>query len=279
MEPAGPPPGPTGAPPWVTVIMPAYNEAARLREPLAAVQAYLAAQPWPAEVVVVDDGSEDGTFDVAREATVAGVPVRVFRYAQNAGKGYAIRYGVAEARGERVLFTDVDLSTPIDEAGALLARLDAGADVAIGSRKTPEARILVRQPWLRERLGKGFTWLVRHAIVDVSDVTCGFKAFRAAAARDVFGRLRVPDWTFDAEILMLARRRGYRIDEVPVRWQDRAGTKVRVVRDVLRSLLGLVRIRANLARGVYDAPAPALPPAVSWDSHGLAGAEPRTRTG
>jgi glycosyltransferase involved in cell wall biosynthesis len=250
----------------VTVIVPVYNESARVREPLGAVQAYLEAQPYAAEIVVVDDGSDDGTFDVVRDATRGGVPLRAFRYARNAGKGYAIKYGVAHARGELILFTDVDLSTPIEEAGALFARLEEGADVVIGTRKTPGARIVVHQSWIRERLGKGFTWLVRRAITDVSDVTCGFKAFRAAAARDIFSRLRVYDWSFDAEALMLARTLGYRLDEVPVTWQDRPGTKVRVLRDVLRSLVGLARIRINMARGVYRTPAGALQPGEVWES-------------
>jgi glycosyltransferase involved in cell wall biosynthesis len=266
MDGGGDEPRAPSASPRVTVIVPVYNESTRLREPLTAVQTYLQAQPYQAELVVVDDGSDDGTFEMVRDATCGGVPVRAFRYARNAGKGYAIKYGVAQARGELILFTDVDLSTPIDEAGALLARLEDGADVVIGTRKTPGARIVVRQSWLRETLGRGFTWLVRHAITDVSDVTCGFKAFRAAAARDIFARLRIYDWSFDAEALMLARTLGYRLDEVPVTWQDRPGTKVRMLRDVVGSLVGLARIRWNMARGVYRTPAGALQPGEVWES-------------
>jgi glycosyltransferase involved in cell wall biosynthesis len=262
----GDPSAPAAPSPRVTVVIPVYNEADRMRVPLAAVEAYLRAQPYTAEIVVVDDGSDDRTFDVVREASGDGVPVRAFRYTPNLGKGHAIKLGIAHARGELILFTDVDLSTPIEEAGALLARLEAGADVAIGSRKMPGARVLVHQSWLRESLGKGFTWLVRHVIAEVSDVTCGFKAFRHAAARDVFGRVRIYDWSFDAEALMLVRWLGYRLDEVPVSWQDRAGTKVRLVRDVLRSLLGLVRIRMNMLRGVYRLPAPAAAPSAAWES-------------
>jgi glycosyltransferase involved in cell wall biosynthesis len=266
MDAVGGPPHASVAAPRVTVIIPVYNESARLREPFTAVQAYFRAQPYASEIVVVDDGSEDDTFEVVRDATQAAVPVRAFRYARNAGKGYAIKYGVAQARGELVLFTDIDLSTPIEEAAALLARLEAGADIAIGTRKTPGARIVVHQSWLRERLGKGFTWLVRHAITDVSDVTCGFKAFRASAARDIFARLRIYDWSFDAEALMLGKTLGYRLDEVPVTWEDRPGTKVRVLRDVVRSLLGLVRIRLNMVRGAYGSPAGALQPSETWES-------------
>ena len=143
--------------PSLSVVIPAYNEAGRIREPLASVHAYLRAQPYESEVVVVDDGSEDATFDVVRNATRGwDVPVRAFRYRPNVGKGYAIKFGVARARGDRILFTDADLSTPIEQTGAFLARLDAGADVVIGSRKTPWAEIVVHQPWYREQLGKAY---------------------------------------------------------------------------------------------------------------------------
>jgi dolichyl-phosphate beta-glucosyltransferase len=253
--------------PWLTVVIPAYNEERRIREPLAAVCAYLGAQSYEAEIVVVDDGSSDGTFAAVRETAAPwDLRVRVVRYRPNRGKGHAVKTGIALARGERILMTDADLSTPIEEAGRLLAGLDAGADVVIGTRKTPGADIRVRQPWYRERLGRAFTWIVRHSIADVSDVTCGFKAFRRQAAKEIFGRVRIPDWTFDAEAMMLVAYLGYRLEEVTVRWDDRAGTKVRVVRDVIRSLRGLVRIRTNAARGLYRTAVPALPAGEVWDS-------------
>jgi len=252
--------------PSLSVVIPAYNEAGRIREPLASVHAYLRAQPYESEVVVVDDGSEDATFDVVRNATRGwDVPVRAFRYRPNVGKGYAIKFGVARARGDRILFTDADLSTPIEQTGAFLARLDAGADIVIGSRKTPWAEIVVHQPWYREQLGKAYTRLVRRVIADVSDVTCGFKAFRAAAAKDIFARVRLYDWSFDAEVLLLVRQLAYRLDEVAVRWEDRAGSRVRLVRDVARSLWGIVRIRANALRGVYRTSTLDLPDGDAWE--------------
>jgi dolichyl-phosphate beta-glucosyltransferase len=253
--------------PLLSVIIPAFNESARIAAPLTAVHDYLCAQAYASEVVVVDDGSTDATFDLVRAvARDWRLPVRAFRYRPNAGKGYAIKFGVAHARGRHVLFTDADLSTPIEETGRLLAALQAGADVAIGSRKLPGAEIVVHQPWLRERLGKVFTWLARQLIADVTDVTCGFKAFRAAAARDIFSRVRVYDWSFDAEVLLLATRLGYTLTEVPVRWADCAGSKVRLGRDVLRSLEGLARIRLNAARGRYAQPVGLIDSAESWDS-------------
>jgi dolichyl-phosphate beta-glucosyltransferase len=253
--------------PWLSVVIPAFNESGRIAAPLTAVRDYLCAQPYSSEVVVVDDGSSDATFDLVCE-TARGwpLPVRAFRYQPNAGKGYAIKFGIAHARGQHVLFTDADLSTPIEETASLLAALAAGADVAIGSRKMPGATIVVHQPWLRERLGKVFTWLARQLIADVSDVTCGFKAFRGAAARDIFSRVRVYDWSFDAEVLLLATRLGYRLSEVPVRWADCAGTKVRLGRDVLRSLEGLARIRLNAARGRYAQPVGLVDSVATWES-------------
>jgi len=256
-----------GAAPRLSVVIPAYNESRRIATSLQAIRAYLAAQPFGAEIVVVDDGSTDDTFAVIRAAAGDGaVPLRAFRYGPNGGKGWALKCGIAQARGDRILFTDADLSTPIDEAARLLAQLEEGADIAIGSRKMAGARVLVHQPWIRERLGRGFTWLVRRLIADVSDATCGFKAFTRAAAHDIFGRVRIYDWSFDAEVLALAHHLGYRVDEVPVAWEDRAGTKVHILRDAARSFYGLLRIRANVARGAYRVANPPPRAGEVWES-------------
>lgn len=237
--------------------MPAYNESLRIVEPLRTIGEYLSAQPFSAEIVVVDDGSADDTFAVVRQAVEGWTtPVRVFRYETNRGKGHALKVGFAQAQGERILFTDADLSTPITEAERLLRCLDDGFDVVIGSRKAPGAQIDVHQGRLRENMGRVFTWLVRNLIVDVSDATCGFKAFRHAAGKEIFRRLRIDDWSFDAELIILARHLGYRLHEVPVQWADRAGSKVRLGRDILRCAYDLFLIRRNLARGVYDSPSP-----------------------
>ena len=241
----------------LSIVVPAYEEARRIPATLVAISEYFAKAPFDVELIVVDDGSRDQTGAVVR-ATAPGlaIPLRLLSYAPNRGKGFALKVGVAASRGSRVLFSDADLSTPIEETERILAALANGADVAIGSRKRETANIEVRQPLLRETLGKGFTFLVRTLIADVTDATCGFKAYRGDLGRDLFSRLRIYDWSFDAELLLLSRQRGHRITEIPVRWRDQAGTKVNLRRDVLRSLVGIARIRWNAARGRYDRPHP-----------------------
>jgi dolichyl-phosphate beta-glucosyltransferase len=250
--------------PGLSVIVPAYNEAGRIAEPLRAIAAFAARLPGGAEIVVVDDGSGDDTAAVVRAlAPELPVPLALVAYAPNRGKGFALRAGFAAARGARLLFTDADLSTPIEEAPRLLAALEH-AELAIGSRKTAGAAVEVHQPWLRENMGRAFTWLVRRLVAPVSDATCGFKAFRGDVGRDLFSRLRIERWGFDAEILLIARRRGYRIAEVPVRWADRAGTKVNLLRDALGSALELLQMRFYAAAGRYDAPRALAVPGTLW---------------
>jgi len=234
-----------------SIVIPAYNEALRLRGALSAVRRFFRRQRGSFEIVVVNDGSRDATEEEAKRISRRWPEVRVISYAVNRGKGYAVRKGVLAARGQRILFLDADLATLPEEWPKLDRRLDDGADVAIGSRKMAGAKLIRRQPWWRERMGKVFTWLVRSVLVDVTDVTCGFKGFTRKAARALFMRARLDDWSYDAEILFVAWRKGMRIDEVPVRWKDNPDSKVRVVRAALNSLKGLARVRLNDALGRY----------------------------
>ena len=251
--------------PSISFVVPAYNEEQRLAEPLRRMGEYLSKLALPCELIVVDDGSSDDTFGLVRRiAPGLGLPVRVIRYERNRGKGYAIKVGVASATGDRIIFSDADLSTPLEETSKLLASLDRGFDIAIGSRKIEGAQIDIHQSWYRERLGKVFTFIVRKLIADVSDVTCGFKAYRGDVARDLFSRVRIEDWSFDAEILLIAVQRGYSLEEIPVRWEDRAGSKVSLLRDIVNSLIGIARIRINAVSGRYEHTLPIDPPSEEW---------------
>jgi len=236
----------------LSIVVPAYNEARRLARTLPGVIEYATRLGESAEIIVVDDGSTDGTADVAAALARPGDPVVVIRSSPNRGKGAAVRRGMLAARFDHVLFTDVDLSTPIEDAAKLRAALVRGADVAIGSRRLAESDIQVRQPWLREVAGRTFSGLVSLLLLPgIRDSQCGFKIFRRPAARDLFDRQLLDGFGFDAEVLWLARRLGYRVAEVPIVWRDDNRSKVRLIRDSGGMLLDLGRVRLNGWRGRY----------------------------
>ena len=238
-----------GEVPRLSVVVPVYNEARRVEAGVSAITAYLAAAGLPSELVLVDDGSTDGTAGLARPILPPGS--RVLEEPHR-GKGGAVRSGMLQARGEYVIFMDIDLATPVTFIEPCLTRLQRGADVVIGSRRTPDARIERHQARLREWLGQGFSLLSRILTgAHVSDFTCGFKGFRREAARAVFSRQRVENWSFDAELLFLVTLLGLRVEELPVVWSNDARTKVRLGRDILGSLAGLLTIRVNHLRGRY----------------------------
>lgn len=235
-------------------MIPAFNEERRLPPTLEILVAWARRQPFACEFVIVDDGSKDRTADVAR-ASLDGMEHRVLAHAVNSGKGAGLRTGMTAARGEFVLMTDADLSTPIEEVERFLALHDTGVPVVIGTRKAKGANVLRRQSLIRERMGRVYT-LLSNALVcpGVSDFTCGFKSFRADACREVFGRLRETGWAYDSEVLYLARRLGYEVRELPVRWTNDPSTRVRLFRDSMGSFAGLVRIRARVLFGRYGLP-------------------------
>ncbi len=234
--------------PSLSIVIPAYNEERRLAATLERISGYLARQaPAFAEILVVDDGSRDRTAEVA-----AAFPhVRVLRNPGNRGKGYSVRHGMLEARGEWTLFTDADLSTPMEELEKLWAAAREGAAVVIGSRALDRTLIGVHQPYLRETSGRVFNLFMRLVTgLPFSDTQCGFKLFRSSAARKIFARQSLDGFGFDVEVLFIARRLGYSVAEVPVRWNDVAGTKVSLVRG-MKAFLDPLCIRWNQLTGRY----------------------------
>jgi dolichyl-phosphate beta-glucosyltransferase len=233
--------------PDLSVVVPAYNEAGRLPPGVRRAHAFLRERGLRAEILLVDDGSRDGTGDVAR-ALAAELPgVRALGYPANRGKGFAVRTGVAQATGHAVLFADADFSTPIEELDALRAALREGADVALGSRHLAQSRILVEQPRRRRHLGPAFNRVLGLlGIRGVADTQCGFKLFTRDAAARIFPRVKTDGFAFDVEVLLVARRLGLRIREVPVRWINHSDSRVRPLRDSLRMLRDVLRMRGLL---------------------------------
>ena len=237
----------------ISIIIPAYNEEKRLPAALARVIEFMQHGDWTfAEILVVDDGSNDGTVRVA-EQVGAGFPnLRVLRNPGNRGKGYAVRHGMLECRGEWALFTDADLSAPIEELEKLWQAAErAGAQVAVGSRALDRKLIGVHQSWFRENAGRIFNLSMRIVTgLPFRDTQCGFKLFEASAAREIFTRQLLDGFGFDVEVLFIGRRLGYREIEVPVKWNDVAGTKVSAWQGVTAFLDPLL-VRWNQIRGRY----------------------------
>jgi dolichyl-phosphate beta-glucosyltransferase len=228
---------------YLTVVVPAFNEEKRVGASLKRIRDYLGEKRWPSEIIVVDDGSLDATSEVAAKE-LEGFPNRVLKNEENRGKGYSVRRGMLEAQGEFALFSDADLSTPIEEVEALIGALGRGAHVAIGSRAAEGAAIEIHQPWVRENLGKLFNAFLQALVIrGIKDTQCGFKCFKQEVVGPIFSRMTVERWAFDVEILYLARRLGYTIAEVPVRWRNSPATKVSAGADGLRMLLDSLRIR------------------------------------
>lgn len=229
------------------MIVPAWNEARRIGATLDRLKAWLAANSPGAELLVVDDGSGDRTAEIA---AVSGA--RVLRLPQNRGKGAAVRAGMLAAAGSIRLMTDADLSTPIEELPRFLDTLSRGTHIAIGSRSLPASEVLRRQPRYREQMGRQFNRVVQASLLrGFIDTQCGFKCLTAAAARAVFSRARVDGFAFDVELLLIARRLGLTVAELPVRWIDHPDSRVGPIRDSARMLGELARIAWYDRRGLY----------------------------
>lgn len=237
----------------LSVVVPAYNEARRLRTTLPRLHEYLAGLGEPGEIIVVDDGSRDETAQVVMELARSYPELRLIHRDRNKGKGASVRRGVLSAREAHVMFTDAGLSAPIEEAAKLRAKLAEGYQVAIGSRRLAQSDIQVRRPWLRRLVGAAFSGLVALVLLPgIADSQCGFKAFDRAAAEAIFRRQRLDGFGFDAEVLWLARRLGYRVAEVPIVWRDDPESHIRLFPDGAGMLVDLLRVRLNAWRGRYD---------------------------
>lgn len=237
---------------YVSLIIPAFNEEARIGKSLDRILSFLRSQPYSSEVIIVDDGSQDQTGDLLRERYGNHDGVRTHQQSQNLGKGEAVKEGMLLGNGEYLFFSDADLSVPIETLPDFLTQLENNCDVTIGTRRKFGAAIEVHQPFYREYLGRIYTRLSNWILgLQVSDFTCGFKGFRRQAALELFSRQRIRKWSFDAEILYLAQLKGYRVLEVPVTWRNDQATKVRLWKDVVSSLLGLLRIQLYDYQGRY----------------------------
>jgi glycosyltransferase involved in cell wall biosynthesis len=235
----------------LSIIIPSYNEELRLPLSLDRIAAYVAASRRSTEVLVVDDGSKDKTADVAASYVDRIPNLRVLKNGENRGKGYSVRHGMLEAKGQVVLFSDADLSAPIDEADKLLTAMGQ-YDVAIGSRAMDRSLIKVHESAFREFAGIVFNKIVRIVLrLPFVDTQCGFKAFRRERCRIIFAQQRIERFGFDPELLYLARHHGLKSVEIPVRWSHSPATKINMMRDSIQMFVDVFTIRWNAVRGCY----------------------------
>ena len=237
--------------PFLSIIIPAYNEAARLPGTLEQVNAFLTSQPFTSEIIVVENGSTDGTFEIAEGMQKKITNLKVMRE-DTPGKGWAVRQGMLAATGEYRFICDADLSMPIEETSKFLPPALDDFDIAIASREAPGAA-RYNEPSYRHLGGRAINFAIRLLILPgLNDTQCGFKCFRAGVVEELFQQQTLNGWSFDIEILYLARRKKLRVKEIPIHWYFDADSKVRAVRDALRMLGDIFRIQINAARGKYD---------------------------
>jgi dolichyl-phosphate beta-glucosyltransferase len=236
-----------------SIVIPAYNESERLGATLEKVLAYVRQQGWDAEVIVVNDGSRDNTAEIVRAFAKNNPILRLVENPGNRGKGYSVRNGILSSRGDIVVFSDADLSSPIEEMPKLLQALGGGADIAIGSRWLRAELQTQRQSLHRQLFGRVFNCLNRILLgLQFKDTQCGFKAFTRRAAQMILPLQRIERWGFDPEILFLARKFGFRVEEVPVRWGHSGGTRINPVMDGAKMFQEMLRVRWYDLTGKYD---------------------------
>jgi dolichyl-phosphate beta-glucosyltransferase len=238
-----------------SIIIPAYNESARIRATLDQVLKYSSERGWNAEIIVVNDGSRDNTVEIVQQYAAVSPGLRLVENPGNCGKGYSVRNGMLHGRGKLLLFTDADLSSPIEEAAKLFAAIAGGADVAIGSRWLRSDLQTQRQPVHRQLFGRIFNLMLRITLgLTFKDTQCGFKAFTRRAAQAIFPLQTIERWGFDPELLYLAKEFGFRIAEVPVAWAHSEGTRISPLRDGIRMFAEMLKIRWNAVTGRYSLP-------------------------
>ena len=235
-----------------SIVIPAYNESARIAESLDKILQYAGTRNWNVEIIVVDDGSSDSTPEIVHARAAENPCLRLISNPGNRGKGYSVRNGMLHAQGEILLFSDADLSSPIEEFDKLLAAIAQGADVAIGSRWVNADLQTEKQPIHRQLFGRLFNLALRLTLgLKFKDTQCGFKAFTRASAQAIFPLQTIERWGFDPELIYLAQRLGYRVEEVPVAWAHREGTRINPLRDGIRMLGEMLQIRWNAITGKY----------------------------
>lgn len=235
----------------LSIVIPAYNEEGRIGKTLASIIQYTKKKSYKTEIIVVSDGSKDNTVAVVEELAKKEGSVRCLELHPNQGKGAAVRQGVLNSRGAYILFTDADNSTPIEELDRFWEAKKA-ADILIGSRYLESSNVIVKQPWYRIVIGRTANFLIQLFLVDgIRDTQCGFKLMNAEAAQDIFSRMRVDGFGFDMELLALAEIMGYSILELPVSWYNSEDSRVRPVKDTLRTLTDLIRIKVGMWSGEY----------------------------
>lgn len=237
--------------PHLTLLVPCYNEASIIKQNLLEIINFLSRKKYAWEVVVVDDGSSDQSVSQIKQIKKPGI--KLVSYKTNKGKGGALKEGVKVSSGDFIIFMDADLSVPVDFIDTFLETLEKGWGVVVGTRKIKSAKVLVHQPWLRENLGKGFTFITRIATgVKISDFTCGFKGFTKNAAKEIFSHALLNRWAYDAELLYLAKKYGFKITEIPVTWTNRKDTRVKLGNAVVTSFVDLVKMKLYDWSGKYD---------------------------
>jgi dolichyl-phosphate beta-glucosyltransferase len=239
--------------PLISIVIPAYNESSRIGRALDAVMQCVRERDWHAEVVVVNDGSTDNTVGVVESYAARYPEIRLLENPENRGKGYSVRHGILQSVGEIVMFTDADMSAPIEEAERLFAALRQGADIAIGSRWLERNRQTHKQPLYRQFFGRCFNAITRFVMgLPFADTQCGFKAFRRPVAQTIFQLQRIERWGFDPELLFIALKRGYRIQEVPVTWGHDERSRLSYLKDGMKMLEEIAYIRWQAFAGNYD---------------------------